>query len=102
MNWLKVSSIMLAISLGCAGSLYAQDNASPSTRLTLQRDTVYEQYLQYQASPDKAITPAKVLRWVNSLMGHTSVGLPSNFEFQPIVRANENQKQVIAQFAYKF
>ena len=102
MNWLKVSSIILTVSLGCAGNLYALETASPSTRLTLQRDSTYEQYMHFQACPDNAITPARVLRWMNSLMGLVTVGSPSNLEFQPILRAHGSQTQIIAQITYKF
>ena len=102
MIWLKVSWIILAVSLGCVGNLYAQEASAPTTRLSLQRNSTYEQYLHFQASPDTAITPARVLRWMNALMGHSNLASPSNFEFQPVLRVNDTQKQIIAQFAYKF
>src|SRR3954468_4839596 len=70
--------------------------------VSLQRNTLYEQSLRYQASADTAITPARVLRWLDSLMGYTPRPYNSSLEFQPIVRANEHKNQLIAQIAYKF
>ena len=106
MNWFKVSGIIATLSLGCIATVRAQvtneSSVSPATNVRLLRDSTYEQFLHYQASPDTAITPARVLRWMNSLMGHTNVAAPSNLEFQPVLRVNDNQKQIIAQFAYKF
>ncbi len=88
--------------LSLAGMLFASEDLSGARHLDLQRDAVYEQYLHYQASADTAITPQRVLRWLNSLMGNSQSYSHSNFEFQPIVRANNFQNQFIAQFAYKF
>jgi hypothetical protein len=106
MDWFKITGIIAAISLGSIATACAQvanDSSSSSTsNVQLLRDSTYEQFLHYQASPDTAITPARVLRWMNSLMGHTNVSAPSSIEFQPVLRVNDNQKQIIAQFAYKF
>ena len=102
MKRLLVSCFIAVVSLGCVGTLNAQEISSPSTRVSFQRDSTYEQFLHFQASPDTAITPARVLRWMNSLMGYASLASPSNFEFQPVLRVNDTQKQIIAQFAYKF
>ncbi len=101
MNHLTVSGILAAVCLVCATTQVQAAGAS-SSRLQLQRDPVYEQNLRYLASADTAITPAKVLRWVNSLMGHASRRAPSNIDFEPIFRAHDNQQQIIAQLDYKF
>ena len=94
--------IIAALGLSLAGTLRAEDTVSGARHLDLQRDSTYEQFLRYEASADTAITPARVLRWINSLMGHSTQKSVSNFEIQPIVRARDNREQVILQFAYKF
>jgi len=98
------SIVGLAILLGCAGVSRADDSLSisPSTVVQLNRDSVYEQNLKYVSGPDTAITPQRVLRWLNSLMGHTPSAAPSNFEFQPIVRVHDSHEQFIGQIAIKF
>jgi len=69
----------------------------------LHRDRTYEQYLRYEASMDKAITPARVLRWMRtSLLGLSDTGKESNIEFRLVVHANETSRQVLATFVYKF
>ena len=96
-------AISLALLMGGAGGLRAEAlNVSPSAVIQLNRDVDFEQNLKYLASADTAITPARVLRWVNSLMGHSAAVQPSNFEFQPIVRVHDSQKQVLGQIALKF
>jgi len=106
MKGLKVSGIISAIVLAGISPVCAQmsteSSGSPAKTVELLRDSTYEQYLHFQASPDTAITPARVLRWMNSLMGHTSVASSSNLEFQPVLRVNDTQKQIVGQFAYKF
>src|SRR5262249_46248415 len=104
MQYFRISWIAAAMVLAFQGVLSAQAISGPSfsSVIPLQRDATYEQNLRFTSGPDTAITPAKVLRWINSLMGHTDFGPPSNFEFQPIVRAHDNQQQLIAQIAYKF
>lgn len=104
MNRIKFILMLIAFFLGCCTLLQAQttSSVSQSSIVRLQRDPTYEQDLKYIASPDTAITPAKVFRWMNSLMGNTSLGTPSNLEFQPIVRAHDSRKEVIGQIAYKF
>jgi hypothetical protein len=94
--------IIAMISLGFTGSVCAEEFTYSHKHLSLYRDTTYEQFLHFQASPDTAITPARVLRWINSLMGYTQTPSASNVEIQPIVRANNFQKQFIFQIAYTF
>ena len=95
--------MFLAFALSCAGVASAEgSDSSGASIIRLQRDTQYEQTIRYAASVDKTITPTRVLRWVNSLMGNTSTTAPSAFEFQPIVRTHDNRQQFIAQIAYKF
>ena len=86
--------ICLATQLGWAYS----DNPG---RASLLRDATYERDLQWEASADKTITPAKVIRWIMGLRGQ-NVGAPSQTEFQPIVYAHDGQVIYIAAFAYKF
>ena len=62
MRGLKASFIVSVVLLGCAGMVLAQpERFSQSSIIQLQRDSLYEQHLKYQASVDKAITPARVL-----------------------------------------
>jgi hypothetical protein len=69
---------------------------------SFERDRSYEQALRYEASADKTITPAKVLRWFNSFLGHSVVSKPSATEFQPIVNVQNSRVRVVAALAYKF
>ena len=103
MRGLKSTVIISAVLLGCTGFLGAQtERMSPSSVIQLQRDSLYEQNLKYQASVDTAITPARVLRWLRSMGGKTDLGAASSFEFQPILTVNDQQEQIVGQFAYKF
>ena|ERR1019366_3129538 len=70
-------------------------------RTLLLRDATYERDLQWEASADKAITPAKVIRWMMGLHGQI-LRAPSQTEFQPIVNAHDGQVRLIAAIAYKF
>jgi len=70
-------------------------------RTILDRDATYEQDLRWEASPDKTITPAKVLRWVTQLRGQ-AVSAPSPTEFQPIVNVYNSHVRLVAAIAYKF
>ena len=70
-------------------------------RSPLIRDATYERDLQWEASADKVITPAKVIRWIMGLHGQT-VSAPSRTEFQPIFRTHDGQTVYIAAIAYKF
>lgn len=101
---MKYNTISGLLTVACLVSALGQAQATGaySTRLQLDRDPVLEQNLRYQASPDKTITPAKVLRWINSWMGYAPNTKPSDFEFQPIYRTHDNHHQIIAQIAYKF
>ena len=96
-SWvIKVLTLVGALNASALGSF------SPASIIRLDRDFTYEQNLKYLASADTAITPTRVLRWISSLTGHAPKSTPSNFEFQPIFRANDTQTQIIAQIAYKF
>jgi hypothetical protein len=84
------------------GSLSTFGAAQMSSRSILHRDQAFEEHLRIAANPDTTITPAKVLRWLKSMMGKQENRAPSSLEFQPVVRSNDSQQQVILQFAYKF
>ena len=73
----------------------------PGSQPYLQLDSSYDQQLQYQASADKIITPAKVMRWIMGLRGDP-VPAPSSTEFQPIVNVQDARVRVVAAIAYKF
>ena len=77
--------------------------ASPTSqgRVPLFLDETYDADLKWEASADKAITPAKVLRWIMGLRGQI-VTAPSPTEFQPIVNAHNGYVQIIAAIAFKF
>ncbi len=64
-------------------------------------DRSYEAALRYEASADKAVTPAKVIRWLLQRQGQ-SVGAPSSTEFLPIVNVHDSKVRLIAAIAYKF
>src|SRR4051812_10903958 len=104
MNRARITAIAMLLGLGLAAGAQAETPVYTRTDMSalLQRDATYEQNLRFMASADTAITPARVLRWMSSLMGHRVISRPSNFEFQPIVRVHDSQEQVIAQIAYKF
>ena len=70
-------------------------------RTLLQRDATYERDLQWEASADKAVTPAKVIRWIMGMRGQT-VSAPSPIEFQPIINSHNGQSIYVAAIAYKF
>jgi hypothetical protein len=94
MKWVRVLMLIPAVS----GAVMAQ---SPSV---VQRDRNYEQALRWEASADKAMTPARFLRWTRSLFGSAEqTAKESTFEFRPIVKANETYgKRVLATVVYKF
>ena len=103
MRRLTECTVGLALLMGSAGLSSAEAlNVSPSAVIQLSRDTDYEQNLKYLASPDTAITPAKVLRWIDSMLGYAPSSKPSNVEFQPILRVHDSQQQILGQIAYKF
>ena len=78
-------------------------SASPKEIIpALHRDTWYEETLRYEASADRKVTPAKVINWMRTLMGYTSLQAPSKTEFQPTVDINETRFRIIAAIAYKF
>ena len=87
--------VALALGLGTS-SLFAAPNV-------VQLDPSYNQMLHFESTPDQAITPAKVLRWINSLINNTPLSKDtSSFEFQPIVHIRNNDANIIAAIAYKF
>jgi hypothetical protein len=75
--------------------------ADTQGRMLLLRDATYERDLQWEASADKAVTPAKVWRWIMGLHGQIT-SAPSPTEFQPIVNAHNGQVVLVATIAYKF
>lgn len=104
LNVMKIKLFIFAvlIALGTGSSAWAYSSDSSDNLSILQRDREYEQALRLQASPDKAITPAKVLRWISALAGHAMLTAPSQTEFQPIVNVRDSHVRIIAQIAYKF
>jgi len=92
--WILIGIISLVS--GAVGTSAAVDG-----KTILDRDSTYEQNLRWEASPDKTITPGKVIRWMLSLRGQT-LAPPSKTEFQPIVNAHDGQTRFIAAIAYKF
>jgi hypothetical protein len=86
----------LALGLGTSGLF-----AAPT--VVVQLDPSYNQMLHFESSADQAITPARVLRWINSLLNGTPlIAETSHFEFQPIVHIRNNDAKIIAAIAYKF
>jgi hypothetical protein len=94
MKWVRVLMLIPAVS----GAVMAQ---SPSV---VQRDRNYEQALRWEASADKAMTPARFLRWTRSLFGNgPQTTHESDLEFRPVVKASETYgKRFLATIAYKF
>ena len=70
-------------------------------KVCLHRDATYERNLQWEASADNTVTPAKVIRWIMGMRGRT-LAAPSPVEFQPIVNAHDGQSLFVAAIAYKF
>jgi len=103
MSWLKVSWIIAALAFGCIASLGAQMTTySTSSSNWLNRDLTTEQNIKYLAGPDTSITPARVLHWMSSLMGHPILGGPTNTEFEPVFYAQNTDMRIIARIAFKF
>jgi hypothetical protein len=70
-------------------------------RVLLQRDETYEQNLRWEASADKNVTPAKVMRWIMGLRGQ-ALSAPSSTEFQPIFKTENGHIRAVAAIAFKF
>ena len=83
------------------GWLVPNPAAAEPLQPSLDRDTTYEQNLRWENSADKNVTPAKVMRWITHLRGH-SAAIPSPTEFQPIVHVNNSRIHLVAAIAYKF
>ncbi len=71
------------------------------SRVPLLRDETYEQNLRWEASADKTVTPAKVLRWMRGLRGEV-LSAPSQTEFQPIFNTQDGRIRFVGAIAYKF
>ena len=97
MQRLILGSIM--ISLATQAGWASSDSQG---RMNLLRDATYERDLQWENSADKAVTPAKVWRWIMGLHGQITTAPPSPTEFQPIVNAHNGQVIAVATIAYKF
>jgi hypothetical protein len=93
----KLKTAMAGVLL--AGFAVQYVAAAPS--YVMQHNTSIEEALKYEASADKTITPAKVIRWMLSSRGQT-LSAPSPTEFQPIVTVHNGQVRIIAALAYKF
>jgi hypothetical protein len=96
---MKTPSRWLAMTVLALGAASAQ--AAP--RSLVSRDAQYEQFLRYEASADKTLTPAKVIRWLRgNLQMESLLSSPSKTEFQPIVQVHDAKVRVLATIAYKF
>jgi len=95
----------MAVILGFCAILNAGMRAWAYSEATLLHlDSTYDQELQYEASADKTVTPAKVLHWIMGLNGQQTqtAGAPSSIDFQPTVGAHDGQVRFVAAIAYKF
>ena len=97
----KMTRLIFSLSVACLVCNMGWAYSDTQGRLLLLRDATYERDLQWEASADKAITPAKVIRWIMGLRGQI-VTAPSQTEFQPIVNAHDGQMLFVAALAYKF
>jgi hypothetical protein len=95
-----VRLIFCSIALGLAATAVWADPGSQG-RMPILRDATYERDLQWEASADKAITPAKVIRCIMGMSGR-ALAAPSPIEFQPIFRTHDGQSVYVATIAYKF
>jgi hypothetical protein len=96
--WLLLSALLLPSAGWCRPAA-----ADPHGETLFNRDQEYEQNLRYSARADKAITPARVLRWLRGVGDPVKAFTEGpRTEFRPIVKANESQVQVIAAVSYKF
>lgn len=111
MRWSKIFVLGSLILAGGTLPVMAQadfmirvvSDAQPSVQPIIQRDINYERDLRILANPDQTITPARVLQWLKSLTGHTSlISTPSRTEFQPILNVADDHVRIVATIAYKF
>jgi hypothetical protein len=93
--------IIISSALISLGSIAAWASPMSQGRVPLLLDQTYDADLKYEASADKAITPAKVMRWIMGLRGQV-VSAPSRTEFQPIINAHDGQIRYVAAIAFKF
>ena len=101
MKTLKIMIVGCVVAAGMSRPCFAYPGNQESHYF--ERDTSYEQALKYEASADKTVTPAKVLRWVMGLRGQVvTAPPPSRTEFQPIVNAHDGHVRLIAALAFKF
>lgn len=97
---MKRTLLILNVMLLLAASGARADSYNQG-RVVLLRDSTYEQNLRWEASADKTITPAKVLRWLMGFRGQ-ALSAPSPTEFQPIFNTQNGHIRIIAAIAYKF
>jgi hypothetical protein len=104
MSWLKISWIIAALTFGCIASLAAQMTtySTDNSPNWLNRDLTTEQDIKYLAGPDTSITPARVLHWMSSLMGHPILNGPTTTEFEPVFYADNSNMRIVARIAFKF
>jgi len=95
----RIARLILGSFIVClttqAGWAYSQE-----THVYIHRDRTYERDLQWEAGADKAITPARVIRWMMGQRGESST--PSNMEFQPVIHAHDGTMAYLATIVYKF
>jgi hypothetical protein len=97
----KVYRLIFGSAMICLTAQVGRADYDTRGRSLLIRDATYERDLQWEASADKAITPAKVIRWIMGMRGQT-VSAPSATEFQPIVQSHNGQSIYVAAIAFKF
>lgn len=90
-----------SVVLGVVMTILTSGLAAASVGSVVAHDHSYNQALRYEASVDKTITPAKVMRWLLQMRGRNP-GLPSPTEFQPSVNVKNSNVRIIAAIAYKF
>jgi hypothetical protein len=97
----KMVRLILGSLLLCLATQAGWAASDTQGRMLLLRDATYERDLQWENSADKAVTPAKVWRWIMGLHGQIT-SAPSPTEFQPIVNVHNGQTILVAAIAYKF
>src|SRR5690242_21660282 len=91
---LVVSLLLLSLP---AGSAWAW--SSSEGRVSLLRDQTYEQNLRFEASADKTVPPAKVIRWLIGRRGRT-LSAPSTRAARPLANAHDGHIRLIAGIAF--
>lgn len=86
-----------------AGRVHASTSRFNSN--ILDRDKTYEEDLRWEAADDKAVTPARFMRWMHGSRGSAvfdTPNQPTSTEFVPIVGAKDGQFRALGAIAFKF